>query len=1012
MTITKMKKKKKMDLKGANFFDEVNYLAELLNRKFSAYAENAKYEVFNEVKILPKSIESENETEIFDEDICIAFREWKEFYREENNLVEDNFIELYVGSLSGDPRNETKPLKFSECFYLNTYRMGLFFGDGRVIDIETPKCLKIQDDDKVVDEKRKNRYKIIKLSRLTKSGIDLFSELIEELIPRRWNDDTIYDLEELRFFVLKLIDYLEYDLDDLEFNENQKKKDDNLPRDEESYLEQEKQKNDHEGKGDDYTDKDDKSNINNARDDTGEDRREEHGDDQGENKPEPDNSPTNSANCEESLIQLIEDYRLSMRDERIDNKGNKRYNKETKNVRYIKCGGINYCMYYDIWKVPYREDGEIIDEEFIEIFIGKLTKNNPLTFSEAICINTYQCCLRFFPNNVTIPKTSSSVQEPNENTIALKDFSFEGLKKRLGVDDWERDVTYNQNMIKEFRQYLADYLRKWTKPNISDKKRGSMVNKEEDNELVIDPQEVLKDFESGDFYEPLINILQQQDTIMDVFKAEKRSNPGLKGPMDLIEAGKDLIYYNLTKEPFKQGNKMYYETILEIFIGRVKKNKPLIFQESFSLNTYHGSLSFSKGLMTYSRHNKINPRNLIKVHHELLEKLKILLKPYNWDKEQTYNKKYITPFIRTLENYFLGQNLGKNYRILKKEVLYSTKSGNNFGDIISLIVDASDVAREAKAGQFVVIRLHERGERFPLTIADSSKENGTIRLIFQVVGKSTEELASLEENDFILDLLGPLGKPIEVKKYDKPVLCIAGGVGIACIYPKLKALKKAGNYIVSIIGARSEEYIILKDDLIKYSDEIYFTTDDGEFRHRNNGLENFYRVRKNGEKIYGGFVNAVLEALLGRTDLLEKENEKITEDTNKFIGYGPISLFNKYKEHDFEEVIAVGPIPMMWSVVATIAKENHYKPMAHYRQELPKVLVSLNPIMIDGTGMCGGCRVNIFNPETRKYETKFTCVDGPTFNGMLVDFESLFKRTSQYKLEEKKAIKYLELIGW
>jgi ferredoxin--NADP+ reductase len=258
-------------------------------------------------------------------------------------------------------------------------------------------------------------------------------------------------------------------------------------------------------------------------------------------------------------------------------------------------------------------------------------------------------------------------------------------------------------------------------------------------------------------------------------------------------------------------------------------------------------------------------------------------------------------------------------------------------------MEAPAVARKAKAGQFVILRISERGERIPLTIADADPEGGTITLVVEEVGKTTKELGRLKEGDSILDLVGPLGNPMNIGNYGH-VICIGGGSGIALVYPLTRALKKAGNRITSIIGARTRELLILEGEMRETSDELYVTTDDGSKGHR-------------------GFVTDILRKLVG-------EREKI------------------------DLVVAVGPVPMM-KAVADITRPHKIR-----------TLVSLNPIMVDGMGMCGTCRVTVGG------ETKFTCVDGPLFDGHLVDFEELEARRRLYEPEERLALKvYEEKIG-
>jgi len=267
--------------------------------------------------------------------------------------------------------------------------------------------------------------------------------------------------------------------------------------------------------------------------------------------------------------------------------------------------------------------------------------------------------------------------------------------------------------------------------------------------------------------------------------------------------------------------------------------------------------------------------------------------------------------------------------------------------IISLELEAPEIAAEAAPGQFVVIRLHERGERIPLTIADMKRDEGIIRIIFQVVGKTTEELATLEKGDFVLDLLGPLGNPINTEKYDKPVICIAGGVGVASIYAKAKALKEKGNYVISIIGAKTKHILILEEEMRRISDEFYVITDDGSYSSNGERVACLYRIRKDGSKVYGGFVTSVLEALFGQYKLLAKENERIEDVNKKFLDYGPPQMIGKHSPRNVAKVIAVGPIPMMQAVVNVVAGNGNYDPERDYRDDLLLTLVSLNPIMVD-----------------------------------------------------------------
>lgn len=254
-------------------------------------------------------------------------------------------------------------------------------------------------------------------------------------------------------------------------------------------------------------------------------------------------------------------------------------------------------------------------------------------------------------------------------------------------------------------------------------------------------------------------------------------------------------------------------------------------------------------------------------------------------------------------------------------------------------IEAPLVAKKAKPGQFVILRIRENGERIPLTIADYDPDKGTVTVIFQEVGKTTKELGRLNEGDSIADFLGPLGVPVEFPNYRR-VLAVGGGVGVAPLYPKVKMLHEQGVEVITIIGAKNKDMLILEDEMRAVSDELYVCTDDGSKGHH-------------------GFVTDVLKQILE-------------------------------KDADFDEVIAIGPAIMM-KFVCEITKA--YK---------LKTMVSLNPIMVDGTGMCGGCRVTVGN------ETKFACVDGPAFDGHLVDFDELMRRQSIYKDEEKLALERAE----
>lgn len=269
------------------------------------------------------------------------------------------------------------------------------------------------------------------------------------------------------------------------------------------------------------------------------------------------------------------------------------------------------------------------------------------------------------------------------------------------------------------------------------------------------------------------------------------------------------------------------------------------------------------------------------------------------------------------------------FEIIKKE---------NLAESIKLFeVAAPEIAAKAQPGQFIILRIDEKGERIPLTIADFNREKGTLVLIFQEVGRSTQEMGRMEQGDKILDLVGPLGKASEIEKYGR-VVCIGGGVGAAPVYPITRALKEAGNEVIAIIGARSENYLILKDEMNAVSDRLYITSDDGSV----------------GQK---GFVTDVLQKILAEES--------------------PVDL-----------IVAIGPMPMM-KAVSEVSRPYGVK-----------TTVSMNPIMVDGTGMCGACRVAVGN------ETKFACVDGPEFDGHLIDWTLAQNRSRMFKAEEKIAIEH------
>lgn len=268
-------------------------------------------------------------------------------------------------------------------------------------------------------------------------------------------------------------------------------------------------------------------------------------------------------------------------------------------------------------------------------------------------------------------------------------------------------------------------------------------------------------------------------------------------------------------------------------------------------------------------------------------------------------------------------------KIVRKEVL---------GEKIKKIeVEEPLIAKKALPGQFIVLRVDEKGERIPLTIAGADAAKGTITLIFQEVGTSTSKLGMLEEGGEILNLVGPLGNPVEIEKYGR-VCIIVGGVGAAFVYWMAKAFKEKGNYLITVMGARNEKLLILENEMKDISDEVIIATDDGS----------------KGKK---GFTTDVL------LDLINSGDEKI------------------------DYVLTAGPIPMM-KKVSEVTKEHNIKTVA-----------SLNPIMVDATGMCGGCRVTVAG------KVKFACVDGPDFDAHSVDFDELLRRTSLYKPFEEKSYK-------
>jgi len=271
------------------------------------------------------------------------------------------------------------------------------------------------------------------------------------------------------------------------------------------------------------------------------------------------------------------------------------------------------------------------------------------------------------------------------------------------------------------------------------------------------------------------------------------------------------------------------------------------------------------------------------------------------------------------------------YRIITKKELASS--------VKLLEIQAPLVAKKAKPGQFIVVRIDEYGERIPITITDWSPVKGTVTIVILEVGKTTKQLGSLSVGDHILNLIGPLGNPMEVGNYGT-IVCIGGGVGVALIYPEAKALKEAGNRVISIIGARNKELLILENEIRNISDELHITTDDGSKGHR-------------------GFVSDVLKKLLE-------------------------------EQRHINRVIAIGPVIMM-KVIAELTRPYGVK-----------TVVSLNPIMVDGTGMCGSCRVIVGG------KTMFACVDGPEFDAHEVDFDNLLGRNQRYIEKEAVSLKKYE----
>jgi ferredoxin--NADP+ reductase len=256
-------------------------------------------------------------------------------------------------------------------------------------------------------------------------------------------------------------------------------------------------------------------------------------------------------------------------------------------------------------------------------------------------------------------------------------------------------------------------------------------------------------------------------------------------------------------------------------------------------------------------------------------------------------------------------------------------------DVKLFRIQAPRIARKRQAGQFVILRVHDRGERIPITIADSDPDRGDVTIVVQGIGKTTKLLNRLEAGDRVLDVVGPLGKPSEVESFGTACV-IGGGVGAAIAYPTAVALKKAGNRVISILGGRTRDLVVLEDELRAASDALHVTTDDGS----------------HGEK---GLVTDKLQALLAAGERIDY-------------------------------VLAIGPIPMMRAVAETT------------RPHGIRTIVSLNSVMVDGTGMCGGCRVSVGG------KSQFACVDGPEVDAHAVDFQNLANRNAMYREMEQKAL--------
>ena len=251
------------------------------------------------------------------------------------------------------------------------------------------------------------------------------------------------------------------------------------------------------------------------------------------------------------------------------------------------------------------------------------------------------------------------------------------------------------------------------------------------------------------------------------------------------------------------------------------------------------------------------------------------------------------------------------------------------------VIEAPRIARKQRPGQFVIVRVNEKGERIPLTIEKSDPEKGTVNIVVQSIGKTTNLLNSLETGDSILDIVGPLGKPSEIANFGT-VVVMGGGVGTAMAYPTAAAMKRAGNRVITILGGRNKDLVLLEKEMRECSDSVFVTTDDGSYGDKGLVTDRLRQLIENGTRI--------------------------------------------------DQVLAVGPIPMMRAVAEMTRKERI------------RTMVSLNPIMIDGTGMCGGCRVLV------EGKSEFACVDGPEFDAHRVDFAVLVQRNAMYRDAEKRSM--------